>query len=51
MTLGKLISKPDLAFSGSMAVFGVGGTGLSPPAFSCGRNVKGTPKMFTYSGS
>ena len=40
-----------LAGSGSTAVLGAGGGGgpSSPP--SCGRKVKGTPKMLTYSGS
>ena len=47
-----MISCSAFSFTGSILVFGGGGGGggpSDPP--SCGRKVKGTPKIFTYSGS
>ena len=51
MTFGQEISNDALrrvrARWGSL---GLGGAGIAPSFDSCGRNVNGTPKMFTYSG-
>ena len=48
---GQLMANPPWPSTASIRVLGVGGGGgvSSPP--SCGRNVNGTPKMLTYSGS
>src|SRR5690242_11542506 len=51
MTLGQLISKSLFSMTDSILVFGGGGAGGGPSWASCGRNVNGTPKILTYSGS
>src|SRR3990167_7550695 len=51
ITLGHDTIYSFLAESGSISVLGGGGGGNTSSPPSCGRNVNGTPNMFTYSGS
>ena len=50
--MGIVISCCAFSFTGSILVFGgVGGSGGPSVPPSCGKNVKGTPKILTYSGT